>query len=47
MDQINVISVMKYKIKDGFEDDFVEALNSYDYSKADLPKLYRFKTTSM
>jgi len=38
MDQMNVISVVKYKIKDGFEDDFVEALNSYDYSKAVLAK---------
>ena len=34
MSEMNVISVVKYKIKDGFEDEFVEALNAYDYSKS-------------
>ena len=31
---MNVISVVKFKVKDGFEDEFLEALKSYDYSTA-------------
>ena len=31
MSEMNVISVVKYKVKDGFENEFVEALNGYDY----------------
>ena len=31
---MNVVSVVKFKVKDGFEDAFLEALKSYDYSKA-------------
>ena len=27
MSEMNVISVVKYKVKDGFENEFVEALN--------------------
>jgi|TARA_B100000768_G_C11087901_1_gene293660 hypothetical protein len=38
MSEMNVISVVKYKIKDGFEDEFVEALYAYDYSKSLVAK---------
>ena len=31
---MNVVSVVKFKVKDGFEDAFLEALKSYDYSNA-------------
>ena len=31
---MNVVSVVKFKVKDGFEDPFLEALKSYDYSNA-------------
>ena len=31
---MNVVSIVKFKVKDGFEDAFLEALKSYDYSKA-------------
>ena len=31
---MNVVSVVRFKIKDGFEDAFLEALKSYDYSNA-------------
>jgi len=31
---MNVVSVVKFKVKNGFEDAFLEALKSYDYSKA-------------
>ena len=31
---MNVVSVVKFKVKDGFENAFLEALKSYDYSKA-------------
>ena len=29
----NVITVVKYKVKEGFQDQFLDAINSYDYSK--------------
>ena len=29
---------LKYKVKDGFENEFVEALNGYDYSKSVVAK---------
>ena len=38
MSEMNVISVVKYKVKDGFENEFVEALNGYDYSKSVVAK---------
>ena len=28
------IVVVKYKLKDGFEDDFIKAINDYDYSNS-------------
>ena len=31
---MNVVSVVKFKVKDGFKDPFLEALKSYDYSNA-------------
>ena len=31
---MNIVTVVKYKIKDGFEDDFVKAINEYDYSNS-------------
>ena len=31
---MNVVSVVKFKIKDGFEDAFIEALKTYDFSNA-------------
>ena len=31
---MNVVSVVKFKVKDGFKDAFLEALKSYDYSNA-------------
>jgi hypothetical protein len=32
--RMNVVSVVKFKVKDGFKDAFLEALKSYDYSNA-------------
>ena len=29
----NVITVVKYKVKEGFKDQFVDAINSFDYSR--------------
>jgi len=31
---MNVVSVVKFKVKDGFKHPFLEALKSYDYSNA-------------
>lgn len=31
---MNVVSVVKFKVKEGFEDAFLDALKSYDYSNA-------------
>ena len=31
---MNVVSVVKFKVKNGFEDAFLEALKSFDYSNA-------------
>jgi len=31
---MNVITVVKYKVKDGFEQKFVDAINAYDYSNS-------------
>ena len=36
---MNIVSVVKYKIKHGYEDAFIEAIKSYDYSKAMYSKL--------
>ena len=32
--RMNIMTVVKYKVKDGFEEDFVNAINEYDYSKS-------------
>jgi hypothetical protein len=32
--RMNIMTVVKYKVKDGFEEDFVNAINAYDYSKS-------------
>jgi hypothetical protein len=32
--KMNVITVVKYMVKDGFEQDFVDAINAYDYSNS-------------
>ena len=31
---MNIVTVVKYKVKDGYVDDFIKAINEYDYSKA-------------
>tara|TARA_Y200000002_G_C22672865_1_gene660830 strand:- start:2255 stop:2542 length:288 start_codon:yes stop_codon:yes gene_type:complete len=31
---MNIITVVKYKLKDGFEDEFIRAINDYDYSNS-------------
>ena len=32
--KMNVITVVKYKAKDGFEQNFIDAINAYDYSNS-------------
>ena len=32
--RMNIMTVVKYKVKDGFEEDFVNAINAYHYSKS-------------
>ena len=31
---MNIVTVVKYKLKDGFEDDFVKAISDYDYKNS-------------
>ena len=31
---MNIVTVVKYKVKGGYVDDFIKAINDYDYSKA-------------
>ena len=31
---MNIVTIVKYKLKDGYVDDFMKAINDYDYSKA-------------
>ena len=31
---MNIVTVVKYTVKDGYVDDFIKAINGYDYSKA-------------
>jgi len=31
---MNIVTVVKYKLKDGFEDDFIKAINEYDYTNS-------------
>ena len=34
--RMNVITVVKFKVKEGFEGKFLDAINNYDYSKSVL-----------
>ena len=38
MSEMNVISVVKYKVKNGSEHKFFKSLNGYDYSKSVVAK---------
>ena len=31
---MNIVTIVKYKLKDGYVDDFIKAIYDYDYSKA-------------
>ena len=31
---MNIVTIVKYKLKDGFEEDFIKAINDYDYSNS-------------
>ena len=31
---MNIIAVVKYKVKDGYADEFIKAVNGFDHSKA-------------
>ena len=31
---MNIVTIVKYKLKDRYIDDFIKAINDYDYSKA-------------
>ena len=31
---VNIVTVVKYKVKEGYEDAFVAAINDYDYSNS-------------
>jgi len=31
---LNIVTVVKYKVKDGYVDDFIKDINEYNYSKA-------------
>ena len=36
---VNIVTVVKYKVKQGYEDDFVNAINDYDYSNSNFMRL--------
>tara|TARA_B100001059_G_scaffold209650_1_gene222744 strand:+ start:401 stop:718 length:318 start_codon:yes stop_codon:yes gene_type:complete len=36
---VNIVTVVKYKVKDGYEDAFVAAINDYDYSNSNFMRL--------
>ena len=36
---MNIITIVKYKLKLGFEDEFIEAINAYNYSNSILMRL--------
>ena len=38
---VNIVTVVKYKVKEGYEDAFVAAINDYDYSKSNFMRLIR------
>ena len=36
---MNIITVVRYKLKPGFEDEFINAINAYNYSNSVLMRL--------
>ena len=36
---MNIMTVVKYKLKSGFEDEFIKAINAYNYSNSILMRL--------
>ena len=36
---MNIMTVVRYKLKSGFEDDFIKAINAYNYSNSVLMRL--------
>ena len=36
---MNIMTVVRYKLKPGFEDEFIKAINAYNYSNAILMRL--------
>ena len=36
---MNIMTVVKYKLKSGFEDEFIEAINAYNYSNSIMMRL--------
>ena len=36
---MNIITVVRYKLKSGFEDEFINAINAYNYSNSVLMRL--------
>ena len=36
---VNIVTVVKYKVKEGYEDAFVAAINDYDYSSSNFMRL--------
>ena len=36
---MNIMTVVRYKLKSGFEDEFIKAINSYNYSNSILMRL--------
>ena len=36
---MNIITVVRYKLKSGFEDEFIKAINTYNYSNSILMRL--------
>jgi len=36
---VNVVTVVKYKVEEGYEDAFITAINDYDYSNSNFMRL--------
>ena len=36
---MNIITVVRYKLKSGFEDEFIKAINTYNYSNSIMMRL--------
>ena len=36
---MNIMTVVRYKLKSGFEDKFIEAINAYNYSNSIMMRL--------